>query len=80
MWTLTTVALSILLTLALLLWPSCHKTDSKDGCSVTIVVLGDIGRSPRMQYHALSIVKHGGTVQLVGYLGKSQYQLHLATA
>lgn len=35
---------------------------------VTIVVLGDIGRSPRMQYHALSIAKHAGTVQLVGYL------------
>lgn len=32
-----------------------------------ILVLGDIGRSPRMQYHALSIVKHGGTVDLVGY-------------
>lgn len=32
-----------------------------------ILVLGDIGRSPRMQYHALSIVNHGGRVDLVGY-------------
>ncbi|KAL9131461.1 MAG: hypothetical protein Q9217_000609 [Psora testacea] len=34
---------------------------------VQIVVLGDIGRSPRMQYHALSIAKHGGQVDLIGY-------------
>lgn len=36
--------------------------------SVTILVLGDIGRSPRMQYHAASIAKHGGRVSLVGYI------------
>ncbi|KAK2757539.1 mannosyltransferase [Arachnomyces sp. PD_36] len=35
--------------------------------SVQILVLGDIGRSPRMQYHALSIAKHGGHVDLIGY-------------
>ena len=38
--------------------------------SVQIVVLGDIGRSPRMQYHALSVAKHGGRVHLIGYVGK----------
>lgn len=37
--------------------------------SVQVVVLGDIGRSPRMQYHALSIAQHGGTVDMVGYTG-----------
>ncbi|OQN99801.1 hypothetical protein B0A48_14571 [Cryoendolithus antarcticus] len=36
--------------------------------SVQIVVLGDIGRSPRMQYHASSIAGHGGKVSLVGYV------------
>lgn len=36
--------------------------------SVQVVVLGDIGRSPRMQYHALSLAKHGGKVDLIGYL------------
>ncbi|KAI8931375.1 hypothetical protein NX059_011709 [Plenodomus lindquistii] len=35
--------------------------------TVQVVVLGDIGRSPRMQYHALSIAKHGGKVFLIGY-------------
>ncbi|OJD16571.1 hypothetical protein AJ78_03262 [Emergomyces pasteurianus Ep9510] len=39
--------------------------------SVQIVVLGDIGRSPRMQYHALSIAKHGGNVSIIGYTGSS---------
>ena len=34
-----------------------------------ILVLGDIGRSPRMQYHAISMGKHGKAVDLIGYLG-----------
>ncbi len=43
---------------------------SPDGdVSVQVLVLGDIGRSPRMTYHALSIAKHGGKVNLIGYLG-----------
>jgi beta-1,4-mannosyltransferase len=41
----------------------------KQGKSVQVVVLGDIGRSPRMQYHALSIAQHGGKVILIGYQG-----------
>lgn len=41
----------------------------KQGRTVQIVVLGDIGRSPRMQYHALSIAKHSGRVFLIGYQG-----------
>ena len=38
--------------------------------NVTLVVLGDIGRSPRMQYHALSFAQNGWTVDFVGYDGK----------
>ncbi|KOS17452.1 Chitobiosyldiphosphodolichol beta-mannosyltransferase [Escovopsis weberi] len=34
---------------------------------IQILVLGDIGRSPRMQYHAISIARHGRKVDLVGY-------------
>jgi beta-1,4-mannosyltransferase len=40
----------------------------KVNVTVQVVVLGDIGRSPRMQNHALSIANHGGRVQLVGYV------------
>lgn len=41
--------------------------------SVQVLVLGDIGRSPRMQYHAMSIAKHGGRVDLIGYEGITAY-------
>lgn len=34
---------------------------------VLIVVLGDVGRSPRMQYHALSFVQSGFAVTLLGF-------------
>jgi beta-1,4-mannosyltransferase len=34
---------------------------------ILIIVLGDIGRSPRMQYHALSFAKEGFVVDLVGF-------------
>ncbi|KAI0437473.1 glycosyltransferase family 33 protein [Xylaria telfairii] len=56
----------------LVLLPSQYKKPSSTGTgnasvSVQILVLGDIGRSPRMQYHALSIAKHGGIVHLIGY-------------
>ena len=37
--------------------------------SVQVLVLGDIGRSPRMQYHAMSIANHGGRVDMIGYNG-----------
>jgi len=36
---------------------------------VGVVVLGDLGRSPRMQYHVLSLVSHGYMVDLIGYKG-----------
>lgn len=43
-----------------------NKTLKVEG-STQVVVLGDIGRSPRMQYHAISIAKHGSRVDLIGY-------------
>ncbi|KAI2606983.1 glycosyltransferase family 33 protein [Hypoxylon fragiforme] len=46
--------------------PTASKEES--AVSVQVLVLGDIGRSPRMQYHALSIARHGGSVDLIGYL------------
>ncbi|XP_069183105.1 chitobiosyldiphosphodolichol beta-mannosyltransferase-like isoform X1 [Procambarus clarkii] len=36
---------------------------------VTVVVLGDLGRSPRMNYHALSLSEEGFEVNLVGFAG-----------
>lgn len=37
---------------------------------VQVLVLGDVGRSPRMQYHAHSITKLDAFVELIGYKGK----------
>ncbi|XP_017781882.1 PREDICTED: chitobiosyldiphosphodolichol beta-mannosyltransferase [Nicrophorus vespilloides] len=37
--------------------------------SVCVVVLGDIGRSPRMQYHSRSFAEEGHKVDIVGYQG-----------
>lgn len=36
--------------------------------NVCIIVLGDIGRSPRMQYHAKSLLQHNYNVDLIGYV------------
>lgn len=38
-----------------------------DKKSVCVVVLGDVGRSPRMQYHSLSLAKEGFKVNIIGY-------------
>jgi len=33
-----------------------------------VIVLGDIGRSPRMQYHAQSLLEENYHVDVIGYL------------
>lgn len=38
-----------------------------------IVVLGDIGHSPRMGYHAMSLSKEGYQVDIFGYEGSSPH-------
>ncbi|CDW53698.1 chitobiosyldiphosphodolichol [Trichuris trichiura] len=38
---------------------------------VCVVVLGDIGRSPRMEYHSLSLADKGVNVELIGYSGSN---------
>jgi beta-1,4-mannosyltransferase len=59
----------------MLFGPDSYRYPAKDakavdkGVSVQVLVLGDLGRSPRMTYHAMSIAEHGGRVDLIGYLG-----------
>lgn len=69
---------STALTLAIILLAPSRYTpqpaSEKDGpenpkTTVQILVLGDIGRSPRMQYHALSVARGGGQVDIIGYHG-----------
>ena len=38
--------------------------------SIAIIVLGDVGRSPRMMYHAESFAKLGFDTYLIGYRGE----------
>ena len=64
------VAWVTLLIIILLALPTTRGANQHGRTSVQIVVLGDLGRSPRMQYHASSILKHGGDVQLIGYEGE----------
>ncbi|GLI80432.1 mannosyltransferase [Penicillium ochrochloron] len=66
--------LSSALTVVILLLPSQYVPPrsstgqaEKAKPTVQILVLGDIGRSPRMQYHALSIARKGGKVVIIGY-------------
>lgn len=37
---------------------------------VAVVVLGDLGRSPRMQYHTQSLLEAGHAVTFIGYTGE----------
>lgn len=59
------VTATSLLLLLLVAWKRWRR--GRAGRHVIIVVLGDVGRSPRMQYHALSLVKSGFSVTLLGF-------------
>lgn len=48
--------------------PETTSTTTLRPPAVCVIVLGDIGRSPRMQYHTKSLLEHGYTVDIVGYL------------
>ncbi|XP_021493032.1 chitobiosyldiphosphodolichol beta-mannosyltransferase isoform X1 [Meriones unguiculatus] len=60
------LALSLLLPVLLL---GAWKRGRQAGRAqhVVVVVLGDVGRSPRMQYHALSLAQSGFSVTLLGF-------------
>lgn len=72
---LVAISTSVTLVLILLRPPFSDSRRARDNNDerkgrIQVVVLGDIGRSPRMQYHALSAAKHGAPVDLIGYSGK----------
>jgi Cleft lip and palate transmembrane protein 1 (CLPTM1) len=49
---------------------SNDSTSREQSGHVVVIVLGDLGRSPRMQYHANSLLEAGYSVSLVGYVGE----------
>jgi len=65
-----TVSLLTLLTVAVLctVYVLLHRlTDRTQRKSVTVLVLGDFGRSPRIQYHTLSLARANRDVHVVAY-------------
>ncbi|XP_068193916.1 chitobiosyldiphosphodolichol beta-mannosyltransferase [Antennarius striatus] len=61
-----------LLTGLLVVW--LRRRDARTARRVCVLVLGDIGRSPRMQYHALSLSRHGFYVTFTGYSESRPHQ------
>lgn len=58
------LAVAVVLVVAAALW---RRQAARGAGRVCVAVLGDLGRSPRMQYHALSLARHGRGVALLGY-------------
>lgn len=48
--------------------------DFRDKKNVCVVVLGDIGRSPRMQHHVMTAIAVKSTVDVIGYSGSPPLQ------
>lgn len=67
---IATLGIVVVCTLSplLLAWLYRQRINSQ---LAAVVVLGDIGRSPRCMYHALSLLENGYEVMLVGYKGVS---------
>jgi len=53
------------------LWKLMKSRKSPSSRSVAVLVLGDIGRSPRMMYHAQSFAEHDFVTDVIGYGGIS---------
>ncbi|XP_066498351.1 chitobiosyldiphosphodolichol beta-mannosyltransferase [Hoplias malabaricus] len=53
---------------------SLKTRDESAQQNACVLVLGDLGRSPRMQYHALSLSRHGYNVTLIGFSGTNPHQ------
>lgn len=69
--TWSAVSLAVVTGLVSLLLRTLRRRDGGTDRRVCVLVLGDIGRSPRMQYHGLSLSKHGYSVTFVGFSGKT---------
>ncbi|KAF9569794.1 mannosyltransferase [Agrocybe pediades] len=68
----STIHVPVLLLTALLGWLGVKlfgRRKRHSMRSVAILVLGDIGRSPRMMYHAQSFAENGFVTDLIGYAG-----------
>jgi len=70
--TLIFVAILLLIVINVLLAKKIH-TEVTVRKSVCVIVLGDLGHSPRMNYHTLSLAKAGFQVNFIGYSESSLF-------
>ncbi|KAI0369957.1 mannosyltransferase [Pilatotrama ljubarskyi] len=76
----TALILLVLLSVAYGIWSAYSKPHPRPALrSVAILVLGDIGRSPRMMYHAESFATNKFQTYLVGYGGSKPIPSLLTT-
>jgi beta-1,4-mannosyltransferase len=61
------------ITLICVIWVSLKLRFGTKSGRVFVVLLGDIGRSPRMQFHSLSLANAGFDVFVFGYKGSQPY-------
>ncbi|KAG8721586.1 mannosyltransferase [Ceratobasidium sp. 394] len=61
----------IALITAIAFWIVFHRNKSPVRRSIAILVLGDVGRSPRMMYHAHSLAENQFDTYLIGYSGST---------
>ncbi len=59
----------LLLPLGMIVIWLCWKRLQRAGNCGCVLVLGDFGRSPRMQYHTISLSQHLEHVDVLAYLG-----------
>jgi hypothetical protein len=59
------LSLPVVLFLLLYVLPLSHSKTKR----IAVLVLGDVGRSPRMQNHAVSLARAGWKVDLIGFKG-----------
>ncbi|XP_074136548.1 chitobiosyldiphosphodolichol beta-mannosyltransferase isoform X1 [Sminthopsis crassicaudata] len=67
---LVLILLAVALGSLLRVWRARKRPRVRSAC---VVVLGDVGRSPRMQYHALSLAQRDFDVTLLGYSGSKPH-------
>ena len=67
---ITIIVVLCILTLAMVAFLRVRRCPGNSKPLVQVVVLGDIGHSPRMQYHTLALVETGKVcVELIGFRG-----------
>ena len=61
---------AVFVVVIILLLAKLRKPNTSTQRCAYVIVLGDLGRSPRMCNHAIQFAKHRFSVKLIGYAGE----------